>query len=221
MSSVEAGQATAEVPVQDGRVELAADGTLELGGLRLAVAPRAAGRAPTEGELRVAEQTSALTRLTLDYGFGPAVSGRTTVDVHPHGAVHAHVRLRAEDDAALEGLELPALHGPTGEVEEVGGTSWAWIEGDGTALAVAVKKLPWSAAWNDVGAHDHRIVGTARLVAGADGLAVAAGDVQLASGRTIEAALALRVLPAGAAGRARGRAEASYDHPDELRYVPE
>ena len=135
--------------------------------------------------------------------------------------MHVHVRLRAEEDVELEALELPALVGVDGELEQTGGASWAWIERGGSALTVAVKKLPWSAAWNDVGAHDHRVVARSRLEAGADGLAIVAGEVALAAGRTIEAALALRVVPADAAGRATARAEALYDHPDELRYVPE
>jgi hypothetical protein len=220
-SSVARDGTSISVQTEAGGVRIDADGTLRTGGVAARVAPHAGGQGPAGVQPSVAAETARLTRVVHDYALGAGVSGRTTWDVHAHGAVHVHVRLRAERDVELPDLELPRIDSAPAEVEAAGGTAWAWIADGEGALAAAVKKLPWTAAWNDVGAHDHRVLAAAALAATEGGATIACPPVRLDAGRTIEAALALRPVEAGAEGRARARAEAAYDHPDEQRYVPE
>src|SRR5688572_23285817 len=129
------GQAVS-VATAAGAVRIGGDGSLEIGGLGTRLVPRAAGREPDEVRVSGASDAPLLARVIHDYAFGADVSGRTTWDVHRHGAVHVHVRLRAERAVELAGLELPRMETPAAEVEQVGGTAWAWIEDAERALAV-------------------------------------------------------------------------------------
>lgn len=180
----------------------------DVGGLALTCVPAAAGlSASLEGVERPIEDAE-LTRIVERGSLGPQLGFRVTWELFRTGNVHVYLRLEAREDVVLDGPELPRLEGVPGETRRGG----RWLElGE---LGVVVKKLPWHARWNDVGAYGHHVLGAARAVVADGALSLSVpGRIALAAGDTVEAALFL------SPGRGVER-EGSYGA-EEARYVPE
>ena len=157
---------------------------------------------------------------------GDGVTARLCWDAHTTENLHLYVRLTAESPVRVERVELPrvALADGTGAAVDRADASGVLL-GGAAAVGVAVKKYPWLASWNDVGAYGHRTLADSVLTADADGgaLAVAtAFPVEMSPGQSLEAAVFLRRGAADSEDfRAALRHEVRYDHRDEVRYVPE
>ena len=157
---------------------------------------------------------------------GDGVTARLCWDAHTTGNLHLYVRLTAESPVRVERVELPrvALADGTGAAVDRADASGVLLGGS-ELIGVAVKKYPWLASWNDVGAYGHRTLADSVLTADADGgaLAVAtAFPVEMSPGQSLEAAVFLRRGAADSEDfRAALRHEVRYDHRDEVRYVPE
>jgi hypothetical protein len=170
--------------------------------------------------------TPVMSRVVQHLRGDGGIAARLTWDVFQTRNVHVYVRVDAERDVVLEDLELPAIafaSPASSALEESEGVRWAVVDATGAALGVVVKKHPWVASWNDVGAFGHRTLGAGDLrEQDGGGVALAVADpVELRAGQTIESALFLRRIESGAEERDALRAEATYAHPDEVRYVPE
>ena len=157
---------------------------------------------------------------------GDGVTARLCWDAHTTENLHLYVRLTAESPVRVERVELPrvALADGTGAAVDRADASGVLLGGS-ALIGVAVKKYPWLASWNDVGAYGHRTLADSVLTADADGgaLAVAtAFPVEMSPGQSLEAAVFLRRGAADSEDfRAALRHEVRYDHRDEVRYVPE
>jgi hypothetical protein len=183
--------------------------------------PAAGGRgsAPYSAEVLVCDPT--LVRVRYATALGEGVDATVVVDLHRSRNVHLHARVRAREDVTLHDVELPAVRAAGTEPVEDGqvGRRWLQLRGSAASLGVVVKKLPWKASWNDVGAHAHSTAGSARLRAGDGGVVglVAEGDLTLGAGDTVEGAVLLVLEdPAGDRTREEGTYTAL-----EARYVPE
>ena len=157
---------------------------------------------------------------------GDGVTARLCWDAHTTGNLHLYVSVRAERAVVVERVELPrvALGGGAGAAVDRTDASGV-LPGSSGAVGVAVKKYPWLASWNDVGAHGHRTLADSVLTAdSADGALalVSAFPVEMAPGQTLEAAIFLRCGEADSEEfRSALRHEVRYDHRDEVRYIPE
>lgn len=158
---------------------------------------------------------------------GDGVTARLVWDAHTTGNLHVHARLEATRSLVAEQAELPRIslgEGSTGAAVDRADASGVLL-GGAAAVGVAVKKYPWLASWNDVGAHGHRTLADGVLTAEAGGGALAlttAFPVEMAPGQSLEAAVFLRRGEAGSEEfRAALRHEVRYDHRDEVRYIPE
>lgn len=157
---------------------------------------------------------------------GHEVTARLVWDAHTGGNLHVYARLEARGSVRVERVELPrvaiAPDGATAVVDRADASGV--VRGSAMALGVAVKKFPWLASWNDVGAHGHRTLADSVLTA-VDGEALAvtmAFPVEMSAGQTLEAAIFLRCGEVDSDEfRAALRHEVRYDHRDEVRYVPE
>ncbi len=157
---------------------------------------------------------------------GPGVTARLCWDVHTTENLHLYVSLQAESPLRAESVELPRV----GLSEDAAIAAVDRFDASGVLLGrsavvgVAIKKYPWLAFWNDVGAYGHRTLADSVLTA-TDGGALALTTVfpvEMAPGQTLEAAIFLRSGTADSEEfRARFRHEVRYDHRDEVRYVPE
>ena len=157
---------------------------------------------------------------------GDGVTARLCWDAHTTENLHLYVCLTAESPVRVERVELPrvALADGTGAAVDRADASGVLLGGS-AAVGVAVKKYPWLASWNDVGAYGHRTLADSVLTAEADGGALAvttAFPVEMSPGQSLEAAVFLRRGAADSEDfRAALRHEVRYDHRDEVRYVPE
>ena len=158
---------------------------------------------------------------------GDGVTARLVWDAHTTGNLHVHARLEATRPLVAEQVELPRIslgEASTGAAVDRADASGVLL-GGAAAVGVAVKKYPWLASWNDVGAHGHRTLADGVLTAEAGGGALAvttAFPVEMSPGQSLEAAVFLRRGEAGSEEfRAALRHEVRYDHRDEVRYVPE
>ena len=157
---------------------------------------------------------------------GDGVTARLCWDAHTTENLHLYVRLTAESPVRVERVELPrvALADGTGAAVDRADASGVLLGGS-AVVGVAVKKYPWLASWNDVGAYGHRTLADSVLTADADGGALAvttAFPVEMSPGQSLEAAVFLRRGAADSEDfRAALRHEVRYDHRDEVRYVPE
>lgn len=157
---------------------------------------------------------------------GDGATARLCWDAHTTGNLHLYASVRAEGALVVERVELPRVAlggGATAAVDRADASGV--LLGGSEAVAVAVKKYPWLASWNDVGAHGHRTLADSVLTADAEGDALAittAFPVELSAGQTLEAAVFLRRGPVDSEEfRASLRHEVRYDHRDEVRYIPE
>ena len=100
---------------------------------------------------------------------GDGVTARLCWDAHTTGNLHLYVRLAAESPVRVERVELPrvALAGGTGAAVDRADASGVLL-GGAAVVGVAVKKYPWLASWNDVGAYGHRTLADSVLTATAD-----------------------------------------------------
>ena len=157
---------------------------------------------------------------------GDGVTARLCWDAHTTENLHLYVCLTAESPVRVERVELPrvALADGTGAAVDRADASGVLLGGS-AAVGVAVKKYPWLASWNDVGAYGHRTLADSVLTADAGGGALAvttAFPVEMSPGQSLEAAVFLRRGAADSEDfRAALRHEVRYDHRDEVRYVPE
>ena len=157
---------------------------------------------------------------------GEGVTARLSWDAHTTGNLHIYVSVRAESAVVAERVELPRVSiggGATAAVDRIDASGV--LRGSSTTVGVAVKKYPWLASWNDVGAHGHRTLADSVLAADADGGALAvvsAFPVEMTPGQTLEAAVFVRRGETDSEEfRAALRHEVRYDHRDEVRYIPE
>ncbi|MDE0194218.1 MAG: hypothetical protein OXP08_01585 [bacterium] len=158
---------------------------------------------------------------------GDGVTARLCWDAHTTGNLHLYVSVCADRSLRLDSVEMPRValgSGATGAAVDRADASGVLL-GDSTVVGVAVKKYPWLASWNDVGAHGHRTLADSVLAAGPDGDALAvttAFPVEMSAGQTLEAGIFLRLGPADSEEfRSALRHEVRYDHRDEVRYIPE
>ncbi len=163
---------------------------------------------------------------------GDGVTARLVWDAHTSGNLHVYARLSAEQAVRLEQVELPrvALESGVDAARVDIGDGWGVLVRGTEAVAVAVKKYPWLASWNDVGAYGHRTLADSAVATVTtdggdtdDALAVVtAFPVEMAPGQSLEVAVFLR-RGSGDAEEFRSalRREVRYDHRDEVRYVPE
>jgi hypothetical protein len=168
--------------------------------------------------------TPVLARVVQTFS-GDGVSARLTWDVFQTRNAHVYVRLEAERDSRLERIELPSIGLPPAShvaLEERDGTTWAIAQTSSRGIGIVVKKHPWLASWNDVGAHSHRTLAdsTLRPTSGSACLAIE-HPVELRQGQTLESGLILRPMLDNDDDREALRLEATYAHPEETRYVPE
>ena len=169
---------------------------------------------------------SALMGRIVQHLASDGVTARLCWDAHTSGNLHLYVRLCAERSVLVERVELLRValgEGATAAVDRADASGV--LQGASATVAVAVKKYPWLASWNDVGAHGHRTLADSVLAADADdgSLAiVSAFPVEMSAGQTLEAAAFLRRGEAGSEEfRAALRREVRYEHRDEVRYIPE
>ncbi len=159
------------------------------------------------------------------------VTARLCWDAHTTGNLHIHAGIRAEGSLRIERVELPrvAMGESTSAAVDRADASGV-LRGSVAVIGLAVKKYPWLASWNDVGAYGHRTLADSVLTADADAGAdpgaalavVSAFPVEMSPGQTLEAAVFLRRgLSDGEDFRAGLRHEVRYDHRDEVRYIPE
>ncbi len=205
-----------------------ATGTVELAaGLRMRCAPAAAGLAAERDQSVVAIDDPVLLRVIERGRLGGSLSYRMTYEFFQTRNLHVYVRIEAQKPLELERLELPqitleqhslALH----EGDDLArGERFIDLRGEPISLGVVVKKFPWLARWNDVGCFGHHVLAGARVVCSAAPPALALrvpGPVRLEPAETVEAALFLRPHEDAATGVST---EATHQHPDEVRYVPE
>lgn len=177
------------------------------------------------GEVTI--DTHVMTRV-VQHLAGEGASARLTWDLFTTGNAHVYVRLEAEEPQSLDSVELPrvTLSGASGvsaSIQTENAVRWGLLEDGAEAVAVVVKKYPWLASWNDVGAYAHRTLADGELTATSDGaLRVATSSpVTLEAGQTLESAILLRKAGEDADFAAAARGQAVYSHPDETRYVPE
>jgi hypothetical protein len=215
----------------NGRLEVVFDrnrGTLAFADdLVLRCAPACAGLAAPIGEVSVAVDDPELLRVVEQGLLVPEVTFRVTYELFQTGNLHVYVRLAARAEVELEKVELPRItferHRLSGLRDEVRGTGERWVDlsGEELSLGVVVKKMPWQAKWNDVGAYGHAARSDTEIVMSTDEPAVSLrvrGGVRLAVGETLEAGLFLRPHRGE---HERVVAEATHRHADELRYLPE
>ena len=157
---------------------------------------------------------------------GDDATARLCWDAHTTGNLHLYASVRAESALVAERVELPRValgDGATAAVDRADASGV--LLGSSAAVAVAVKKYPWLASWNDVGAHGHRTLADSVLTADADSGALAvvsAFPTEMSSGQTLEAAVFLRRGEIDSEEfRSALRHEVRYDHRDEVRYIPE
>lgn len=227
----------------------AREGTLTLGEVVLRCAPATSidGQPATPRVERVATTlaTPTLVRVVevgqLATDSAAPLRYRLTFDAYQTGNLHLHARITAEAPVRLSGLALPRLrflrHAFERLAYEADGLRraaltparladaagrWYDLQGSTGSLGLVIKKLPWRARWNDVGAHDHAVLADAALaIEGEDGLALALRvdrPLTLEAGETVEAALFLRFHPGD---EAEVRREGTHRHPDEVKYSPE
>ncbi len=159
---------------------------------------------------------------------GGGASARLTWDLFTTGNAHVYVRLEAAESQTLDSIELPrvTLSGAgsiSASIQTENAVRWGVLEHEAEAVAVVVKKYPWLASWNDVGAYAHRTLADSELIDTSDGaLRVATSSpITLEAGQTVESAILLRKAGGDTDFAAAVREEAVYSHPDETRYVPE
>ena len=227
--TVQASSLDGSATVENGHVRLVFDpvtGGVTIDGLgAVELLPRAAGWQLAVERIELSVNTPVLARV-VQHLAGEGLRARLTWDVFQTRNVHVYVRLETERDATVEGLELPVVtlsSAASVALEEFEGARWAVVETHAGDLGIVVKKYPWIASWNDVGAFGHRTLADAELrERDGAGVALAVGEpVQLLREQTLEAAVFLRRLEQTAEERELLRAEATYGHPDEVRYVPE
>ncbi len=196
-------------------VELRASGEIVMGGTEILAMPQIDGRQPMTTTTSFTIETPVLVRRVADLTWTDQLTGTLTADLHSSGAVHLYFRVTATTETLLSEVALPGISGLAGaEVHGVGASRHAFAPDAG--IAVLVRKWLWLASWNDVGAHSHRMLADAVLVASTEGVKLVGRDVTLAAGQTLDAAIIIRPATADQA-----TAEATYDDPDETRYVPE
>lgn len=192
---------------------IAADGRMTVGDRSIVLAPEIDGERPTVSTAAFAISSEVMVRHTTDVNWGDQLSGRLTADLHASGAIHVHVRIGADVDRSIASASLVTVDGLPQPVA-VGTGASRHIQADG--LALMVRKYPWKARWNDVGAHGHGTITDSTLAVADRTVRLTARDLVLAAGETIEAAITIRPATGSVAA-----AEAGYEHPDELRYIPE
>ena len=171
-------------------------------------------------------QSSLMGRIVQHLG-GDGVTARLCWDAHTTGNLHLYISIRAGQSLRVESVEMPrvALGSGSGAAAVDRADASGVVRRGSEIVGVAVKKFPWLASWNDVGAYGHRTLADSVLAAGPDGDALAvttAFPVEMSAGQTLEAGIFLRCGPADSDEfRAALRHEVRYDHRDEVRYIPE
>jgi hypothetical protein len=197
------------------------------GAMTIRCAPAARGLIAERQETTVAVSDPVLVRVIERGLLAEHVAYRVTYELFQTSNIHIYVRIEALAAIELDELELPRLaferHALTSlaDGDRRPGERFVDLEGDDLSLGVVVKKLPWRAHWNDVGAHGHRVIGRSHLSARSDPASLALrvpGRLTLDAGETVEAGIFLRPHRGD---HAAVEAEATHEHPDEVRYVPE
>ena len=201
-----------------GDVEVDGLGALEVG---VSVNGSRLGHVRTETPIQ-----SPLMGRIVQHLAGEGVTARLCFDAHTTGNLHIYASVRAEGAVVAERVELPRVAIGGGATAAVDRTDASGVlRGPAATVGVAVKKYPWLASWNDVGAYGHRTLADSVLAAEADGGALAvvsAFPVEMAPGQTLEAAVLVRRGEVDSEEfRSALRHEARYDHRDEVRYIPE